>query len=232
MSNEETSKWPKLRLDLGAIPIILWNLTPLAGVLFFGWKPITVFICYALETVVVGLFNVLRLLVVYRYGLPPKPTETGVKGLGIIPFFLVHYYFFVFVQLTVFFGFGEGNIFLGPFKAIATFMDTRSTFVALAIYVANCTALFVNDFMLTGAYKNRTMAEQMFEPYLRIIVQQFVVILGSMFFQLTGSGWPVLVIFIAFKMYLDLLIRSAGFMDWLKAMQAKAEAEEKRKSGV
>lgn len=213
---------PKITLDRGAVSVILWNLTPLIGCLFFGWQPISIFICYALETIVIGLFNVLKLVVVYNKGLPPKPTETGVSGLGIIPFFLVHYFFFVFVQLGVFFGI-SGSLFMAPFKAITDFMDTRSTFIALAIYIANCAALFVNDFIATGVYKRRTMAEQMFEPYLRIIIQQFVVILGSMVFQVTGSGWPVLIIFIGIKMYLDLLVRSRDFVDWIKEQQEKAE---------
>ena len=68
----------------------------------------------------------------------------------------------------------------------------------------NC---FANDFILTGKYTKRTMGEQMFEPYPRIIVQQFVVILGGFVFTVTGSGYPVLVIFVAIKIYLDLLLK-------------------------
>ncbi len=78
----------KPKLDKNSIPVILWNLFPFLGVLFLNWKPESVFICYALETIVVGGFNVFRMVAVYYYGLPPKPDETGVTGLAMIPFLL------------------------------------------------------------------------------------------------------------------------------------------------
>jgi hypothetical protein len=68
------------------------------------------------------------------------------------------------------------------------------------------------------------MSEQMFEPYSRIIVQQFVVILGSMIFHLTGSGWPVLIIFIFIKTYLDLLLKGMDLIAWAKAQENKQQS--------
>jgi hypothetical protein len=224
MAEAPEQKIPIPKLNRGSIPVILWNLTPILGVVFLHWKPETVFICYALETIVVGIFNVFRLTAVYHYGLPPGPDESGINGLAIIPFFLFHYFFFVFVQLSLFFPL-SGSAGHGPLGAVNYIMDfatDKSTNIALAAYVVNCGFAFVNDFILTGAYTKKTMMEQMFEPYPRIIVQQFVVILGSMVFHLTGNGWPVLILFIAIKTYLDLLLNGMDIIAWVK-LQAEKE---------
>ncbi len=179
-------------------------MVPIAGVIFLHWQPVSVFVYYALETVVIGIFNVFRMLVVNYYGRPQGADETGVKGLWLIPFFLVHYYFFVAVQLALFFA-PSGGIF-GVFDSIEKVLGQGGSYITLAAFVLHNTALFVNNFLRTGAYLKRTIGIQMFEPYPRIILQQFVVILGSFIYTLTGSGWPVLVIFVIIKTYFDMVL--------------------------
>ncbi len=214
----------KIKLDRNSVPVIVWNLFPVFGVLAFGWKPESVFICYALETIILGVFNVFKLLAVYKYGLPPKPDETGVSGLFIIPFFIVHYYFFVFVQLTMFFSgrAGTGGMF-GWVKEMPHYLNVDSFNASLGVFVLTNTLSFFHDFLMTGKHTTRTMGEQMFEPYPRIFVQQFVVILGGFFFSVTGNAYPVLIVFVAIKMYADLLLKDFDLRTWVEAQNAKAE---------
>jgi hypothetical protein len=217
---------PVPKLNLASLSVVLWNLTPLVGVFLLGWKPISVFVFYALETIVIGAFNVLRLIAVYYYGKPPGPDESGVTGLGIIPFFIVHYSFFVFVQLSIFFStaglgsFSINNILGNPGSAPNL---PFSNFVLLA-FVINNTYLFVNDFILTGAYTQRTMGQQMFEPYPRIFVQQFVVILGTFLYVISGSGMALLVIFMLVKTYFDLVLKDFNISALSAAAEKKVEA--------
>jgi hypothetical protein len=210
------------KLNKQALPVILWNLTPVLGVLFFHWEAVSVFICYALETIVVGVFNVFRLTAVYYYGLPQQSDESGVLGLAVIPFFIFHYFLFVFIQLNIFFPLSGVNSFgfWSVWNAIEKFMTVKSTNAALIAFVVSCTYSFVSDFILTGAYTQKTMMEQMFEPYPRIFVQQFVVILGSMIFHITGNGWFILIIFITIKIYLDLLLKDTDPLAWAKEQMA------------
>ncbi len=221
------------KIDRGSVPIIFWNLLPFAGVAFLKWEPVSIFIFYALETIIVGLFNVLKLLVVYKYGMPTKPGEEGVSGLGIIPFFIVHYYFFVFIQLSVFFPttklYHTGS---GPTTLIGTlwhFINNSSTGVALPSFILSCAMLFFTDFLGKGLYKTRSMGEQMFEPYPRIFVQQFVVIVGSFLYAVTGAGVSVLFVFVAFKLYFDLLLKDLS-IESLVNLQKMKEEEEKQKA--
>lgn len=202
---QKTPFFDKPKLDRGSIPVILWNLFPLAGVLFAGWKPESVFVCYALETIVVGIFNIFRLLAIHYNGIPKD--EKKLNGLILIPFFVIHFYGFVLVQLQIFFsGTDYGNV----FTALAAIVHERSYSIALGAFVLNSLYAFINGFILNARYKQRTMGQQMFEPYPRVLMQQAVVILGGFIFVLTGNGYPVLIVFVALKMFVDLIPMDIG----------------------
>ena len=190
------SSLPRPKLDKASIPIILWNLFPAMGVVFWGWKPESVFVCYALETIIVGLFNVFRMLAIHYYGTRDIKLNDP-AGLFLIPFFLVHFYGFVFIQLEIFFQ-------DGLFETLGRFLKERAYLIALAAFLLKNTLDFTMDFILKGIYSKRTMRQQMFEPYPRVILQQFVVMFGGFIFDITGNGYPVLIVFVVVKIYVDL----------------------------
>lgn len=215
-------------INRASIPVILWNLTPFIGYLFLGWEAITVFMCYAMETIMLGVFNVFKLLLVYKYGLPQAADEKGVSGLGIIPFFIFHYYFFVFVQLSVFMGTANfaGHSGFDVVGLVKDFMQQRDAQIALAVFTTSTAYSTVADFILPGVYRQRTMMRQMFEPYGRIFVQQFVVILGSMLYLFFG-GALFLAVFVGIKTWFDLLFTGRSLLDWAieKQKELKARGE-------
>ena len=51
------------RLSPSALVLVAANLVPLAGVLFFGWSVFSTLLLFWVENVIVGAFNVLRMLV-------------------------------------------------------------------------------------------------------------------------------------------------------------------------
>ena len=74
--------------------ILLQNMIPVAGVLFFGWKAFLLLLFYWLENVVIGLVNLLKIAV---SGFT-KNREAGLVTLFLVPFFVVHYGIFCFVH--------------------------------------------------------------------------------------------------------------------------------------
>ena len=199
---KQIKRLPGAKLDMQSIPVIFWNLFPVIGVLFLGWKPESVFICYALETIVVGVFNIFRMLAINYYDTRGKEKKSGLMCLAIICFFIVHYYFIVFIQLFIFFK--DSFLYDGVFQALSSIIHEKSYFIALAVYVLVNISSFANVFIGKGIYAKQTMGRQMFEPYGRFIIQQPVVMFGSFLFALTGNGYPVLIIFVVIKMFLDL----------------------------
>src|SRR5256885_8077445 len=77
----EPRSWP-----LSAVILILVNAAPLVGVLFFHWTVFAVVLLYWCENVVVGSFNVLRMLCAQ-----PRDVMSWVSKVTTIPFFIVHY---------------------------------------------------------------------------------------------------------------------------------------------
>ena len=73
--------------------LVLANLVPVYGVLALGWDVFPLVLLFWLENVVIGAFNVLRLLVA-------RPDDGGVWALKvvIVPFFIVHYGLFTMVH--------------------------------------------------------------------------------------------------------------------------------------
>ena len=99
------------------LALLLINLVPLYGVLFLEWQAMIIIVFYVAETILVGILHVFKMAALYimnhrnPMALAVERTNTGVKGLGLIPFFIFHFGFFVFIQMMVFGGFTGANIF-------------------------------------------------------------------------------------------------------------------------
>jgi hypothetical protein len=61
------------------------------------------------------------------------------------------------------------------------------------------------EFILSREYRTIPMMKLMFQPYGRIFIQQFVVILGSMFLSF-GAGKLFILIFAGIKIFFELFI--------------------------
>src|SRR5438552_16780075 len=82
-----------LRLSPSALVLVAANLVPLAGVLFFGWSVFATLLLFWVEDVIVGVFNILRMLT----AAPDNPLA-WVSKVFMIPFFTFHYCVFVIVH--------------------------------------------------------------------------------------------------------------------------------------
>lgn len=210
----------KRQISLSNISLVLANMIPLGGVLFFSWDPVLIFGIYILETVVVGIFNIVKMLSSYHLGdrqvaLKTESGYSGLKGYALIPFFLFHYFFFVYVQSIFFFVFLQmGDSYMGqdPFNVIANFKPFvmgKAKWAVLGLFVSHGISYLAN-FMLNGKYRETSIAQLMFRPYKRIFVQQFVVILGAFVFTMVGffhhgaALYAFVVLFVVIKVFFDL----------------------------
>jgi Family of unknown function (DUF6498) len=75
--------------------IIAPNLLPVIGVWFFGWNPKGVFIVYCLETIIIGILNLVKMGIVTIYRKTDvwynEGRQTKQSGLLFMFFFLMHY---------------------------------------------------------------------------------------------------------------------------------------------
>jgi len=86
---------PSYRITPTAVVLIAANLVPLAGVLFFGWSVFATLLLFWVENVIVGVFNILRMLTaapdqlfggIHTRGFPTAAMFwDAVRGAGIAP---------------------------------------------------------------------------------------------------------------------------------------------------
>jgi hypothetical protein len=170
----------------------LANLIPLFGVMWLGWEVFPIILLYWLENVIVGGFNVLRMLSVR-----PRDIARWLGKLFLIPFFVVHYGMFTAIHgVFVFSLFGEGMSGNGFFPNVGTvwsaLVDHRIVYVALALLLSHGFS-FVWNYLGKGENQETTLERLMSQPYRRVIVLHFVMILGG--FAVLALGEPTAALF-------------------------------------
>ncbi len=223
----------KRKLTIPDFLLILVNLIPLYGVWFEGWDAKEIFIVYCLETVIIGVVNVVKMacitIFVRKKDVWESNSNTMQSGWFFIFFFIIHYGFFVFVQTQIFFGVSrmipDGSMVM-KYAKIPELLGHNGKLMLL-IFIAYYTAQSVFSFFSSGTYKTISLGRQMFEPYMRIFVQQFVVILGSMFLTF-GAGKIFILVFVIAKIFFELFVNFDRYLAVAeKRQREKAEREKK-----
>ena len=136
------------------------------------------------------------------------------SGWFFIFFFIIHYGFFVFIQTQIFFGvtsmIPDGSMLL-RYSKIPQLLGPNGRLLIL-IFIAYYTVQNLYTFFNAGSYKTTSMGRLMFEPYVRIFVQQLVVILGSMFLSF-GAGKIFMLVFVVIKLWFELFFNFNRIMD-------------------
>lgn len=184
--------------------LLLANLVPLAGVVFFGWSVFPVMLLFWLENVVVGIFNVLKLICVGGRG------AQHVIKFFLVPFFCFHYGIFTLVHgVFVFALFGAGqftsqNVF-PDFQQLRDFVANQHLGWAVLALVVSHGFSFVWNFILRGEYLATNVAVLMAQPYGRVVVLH-VAIIGSGFLIIAmGAPAAGLALLVALKIAVDVL---------------------------
>lgn len=131
--------------------------------------------------------------------------------------------FFVFIQTQIFFsvsGLIKDNSLLGSYSQIPAALGNDGQLLLL-IFITYYTLHTLYNFFLSGEYKTISMGKLMFQPYGRIFIQQFVVIVGSMFLTM-GFNKIFILVLVLVKLGFELFINFDAFID-------KAETESKKK---
>lgn len=147
-----------------AIGLILANLVPLVGVLVLGWSALSVVMAYVIETGIIGVYTLLRILL--------AGATHPLARLGDAVFFCVH--FGLFFAIQTFF------VFIIMSGGLALEYDQAVEFLALASgFLISHGQSFITHYLRSGAYRTASASRELFRPYGRIVVQQFLAIGGG-----------------------------------------------------
>ena len=188
------------RVPPSAYVLLATNLIPLVGIALHNWTVFQVLLLYWCENVVVGGFNVLRMLAAQ-----PKSEVTWAGKLFLIPFFCVHYGMFTFVHGMFVVALFGGNKF-GGLSGAALVSAVRGAGLTLpvAALVASHGFSFFHNYLGGGEYQRVFLPQLMFRPYGRIVVLHLTVLLGGFFVMALGQPVAAIVLLVALKTAIDL----------------------------
>jgi hypothetical protein len=199
-----------------AIALVAANLAPVAGVLFWGWHILPVMLLFWLENVIVGLFNIFKILLAQgEAGPAPSGRPLPFAWLGNIflaAFFTVHYGMFCAghgVFLVSMFGrdlAGAGRqVDIPDLPAVVADVVLRNGLIwaAIALVASHGVSFYVN-FLKPRAYEGAKPDEMMFAPYKRVVILHVVIIFGGFFAVSQGGSVVPLLLLIGLKVVLDL----------------------------
>ncbi len=211
---------------IGSSPIavatlVLGNLIPLAGVLFWDWNLMTILVLYWIENGIVGALNVPKLLLAGGTG---SGLASILGRVGLSVFFVIHYGifwlghgFFVTVAIPSIagttlvpgdagtgVGAGTGEFGLDP--EVVAFVGAAPTAVALGAVALALShgASFVFNYLGRAEYRTADPSRQMGAPYGRVVVLHLTIIFGAFVAIALGNPLGVLLVLVVLKIAVDL----------------------------
>ncbi|WP_371398456.1 DUF6498-containing protein [Fretibacter rubidus] len=186
------------------LPIILLvaaNLVPLIGLFAFGWTVNSILVVYWVESVIIGILNIPRILAA---GSGPKingvPSQHG-KSLGgkifLSLFFTVHFGGFCAAHAAFL-----GSLFeAGP--EFAQLLSGGPLLWTAAVFLFSHSVSFVMR-LSRGEFVSKNPQAQLFAPYGRVMIMHMTVLFGGFAMQSFGAPIAALILLIALKTIVDL----------------------------
>lgn len=170
---------------------------------------LTILIAYFLETIIIGVVYAFKMYSIISSDNEKQREKQGFANYSIILFFLVHYGFFIAIQLIFVFAFLEMSDegIQEAFHLIENLTYVLSlkgmSLVLLSIVIYNLADYLLN-FILPKKYETNSINKTFAEPYVRIIIQQFSVILGAFFMMFSQGVIFVAILLITIRSYMEL----------------------------
>lgn len=177
---------------------------------------------YWIQSVVIGLFNFLRILMLKNFstegfkqnGKEVSPTKATKISTGV--FFLLHYGFFHLIY----------GIFLATFPTIMNEPKSEGSFYLLfssIVFLVNYGYDFYKE-QNTETYEVPNLGTIMFMPYLRIIPMHLTIILGGFIvaagsFARLDTSLFVILLLMGLKTFVDLITHSIGTSTVMKTTE-------------
>jgi len=185
--------------------LVLANLIPLFGVLFFGWDASTILFLYWCENIVIGIYNFKKIKKAQGKPTPKDTIElTGymsnnksaadVKSKTLLAlFFAIHYGMFTFVHgIFVLILFGIPDI------------SSRSFFLALTSLFISHGISYYQNFIGNKEYMQASPQRIFIQPYRRVIIMHLTILASGFFIHRVGEPLVGLIILIIIKIFIDI----------------------------
>ena len=182
------------------VALVIANALPLVGVLFLGWTVFPLVLLYWLENLVVGGFNVAKLLLAQ----PWQPAYWLGKAF-LVPFFLVHFGGFTYIHgvlVVAFFGPKTAQPFDLLTAVPAAIRANQLGWGVLSLVLSHGFSFYWN-YLRSGEYQRASLNALMAQPYGRVMVLHMTVLFGGWVVMLLESPLFALVVLVVLKTAAD-----------------------------
>jgi Family of unknown function (DUF6498) len=196
---------PRFLKAPSVVVLILANLVPLTGVLFWGWDLLTLMLLYWMETGIIGVFAIIHMAIVARWW-----------ALYLVPFFVIHFGGFMFGHLFFLLAlFGSGQVtndlglLLETLRAEITQRGLWLPFAALCIshgvsFVLNVLRKAKPVLSRYGVAREEESPQRiMVAPYGRVVLMHLTIIFGAIIAQAFGSKVWAFALLVVLKITVD-----------------------------
>ena len=191
---------PRRRATAASAILILSNLVPLLGILFWGWDVFVLLCLYCLETAVIGFWTIMRAATMSRD--PGSAAGRSIAGsLALAGFFTVHSGLFMSVHMLFIF-----SLFAGPWANrihdardfIRLVVIGKDLWIPLLALFAGQGAIFINDavnrFVFAKTPVSTDTGEIMGGFYQRIVIMHVAILGGAFIVQAIGTTAPLIIL--------------------------------------
>lgn len=209
---------------MSAAALVVANLLPLLGVIYAGWRVFPILLCYSLENIVIGAFNVLRMRRARCDAAElQRKTEGRIKSkVELIRLFCVHYGAFVFGHLlfvVILFGVvfapgvepeaelvpvGHGTAVHPGFLEVAKEDWWGFAVVFASLWVSHGISYWMN-FIEGGECMRVPVFSLFLQPYARVAALHIAIVIGAFAVLETGNRMLPVALLVGVKVVLDLL---------------------------
>ncbi len=180
------------------VVLIVANLVPLAGALFGGWSVYEVVLLYWAENVVIGLYQIARMMAVMVL------RREGVMLL-LAAFFVLHYGVFTMVHGHFVVGMLGPDPAAGLESAVALLLAPEGLLLALLALLASHGFAFTVHFLRGGEWRDAGLKELMVAPYARIVVLHLVILGGGLLLVTMGEPVAALALMVVLKIGIEII---------------------------
>lgn len=210
------------------IALVLTNLIPIIGVLFFGWDALALVVLYWAENLIVGFYTIVKLIFA-----PILRVKTIKKLIG-IPIFLwlwgwftaghgvVIIFFFVifpqeiapeatwiqqlppgdFFKTTLPGPFGLFELCIDAFRVLYYILPSKSIIMLVFLTVGHGVS-FIIDYMIRGGRHSIELGQLIEEPGLRVFILQIAIMIGGFLCMVLRSNVVILVCLVLLKCWIE-----------------------------
>jgi len=191
--------------------LIIANLVPFFGVLFFQWDIFTIFVIYWAESAIIGFFNVFKIIIsglkndFTKDGkIPPKETTLAFL-IFMAPFFIIHYGGFMLGHLAfIIFIFGNNFASNSIDKETLSVVDPYNLLLSITVlFLSHLFSFYFNYLRKKEYLKVDNPMTQMFTPYKRIVIMHVSILIGGGLAMTLNSDFYGLIILILLKIAID-----------------------------